>query len=390
MKRVVLPIVIMLGCIGISVALIWNPTQVEEAAPEVIPVAVRVTEVQQESVMLVVESQGKVQAAQMASVSAAVAGPVAWISPAMEAGGYVAEGEVLIRLDVSDYETAVARGRAGLQQAQADASHTSNELQRLTELAARRLVSDTQLQESKRQAEVAAARLADAQVSLQQAELDLQRGEITAPFNAVVQSRDIELGQYVNRAQSVGILLGADVVEVRVPLAIKQVGYLDIALSHRGELPADAAPDVILKGVYGGEEHQWQGKLVRTEASIDANSNTVQSIIRVVQPNATDNAGGEAGWAAIPLPIGLFVQAEISGKQVDDLIALPRSVIRNGNQVLIVDSENKMYYRDVEIFRLEDNRVLISGGLVPGERICVSPIQAVVDGMSVQPVAEYI
>ncbi len=390
MKRVLLPIAIMLGSIILTVVLIRTPAQVEEAAPEVIPISVRVIEVQQESVRLVVESQGKVQAAQMASVSAAVGGPVEWISPAMEAGGYVEEGQVLIRLDVSDYETVVVRGRAGLQQAQADASHTSNELLRITELAARRLVSDAQLQESKRQAEVAGARLIDAQASLQQAELDLTRGEIRAPFNAVVESRDIELGQFVNRAQSVGILLGADIVEVRAPLAIKQLGYLDIALAHRGELPANTAPDVILKGMYGGEEHQWQGKLVRTEASIDPNSNSVQSIIRVVQPKVADNAGGESGWKAIPLPIGLFVQAEISGRQVYDMITLPRSVIRNGNQVLFVDSENKMHYRDVEIFRLEDSRVLISGGLLPGERICISPIQAVVEGMSVQPIVEYI
>lgn len=390
MKRVLLPIAILLGSIIFAVVLIRTPTVVEETAPEIIPVTVRVAEVQQESVKLVVESQGKVQAAQMANVSAAVAGPVSWISPAMEAGGYVEQGQVLIRLDVSDYETAVARGRAGLQQAQADASHASNELQRITELAARRLVSDSQLQESKRQAEVSAARLADSQANLGQAELDLQRGEIRAPFNAVVQSRDAELGQYVNRAQSVGVLLGADIVEVRVPLALRQLGYLDIGLGHRGEIPADVAPDVVLKGLYGDEEHHWRGKLVRTEASIDPNSNTVLSIIRVVQPKAAEAPAGESSWQQIPLPIGLFVQAEISGRQVDDLIALPRSVIRNGNQVLIVDGENKLYYRDVEIFRLEDDRVLISGGLLPGERICISPIQAVVDGMSVQPVIEFI
>jgi len=380
----------MLGSILIAVVLIRTPTQVEEAAPEIIPVTVRVTEVQREAVQLVVESQGKVQAAQLANVSSAVAGPVAWISPAMEAGGYVAAGEVLIRLDTSDFETAVARGRANLQQAQADASHASTELNRITELAARRLVSDTQLQETKRQAEVAAARLADSQASLEQIELDLSRSEIRAPFNAIVESRDVELGQYVNRAQSVGVLLGADVVEVRVPLAIRQLGYLDIGLQRRGEIPAEEAPDAILTGMYGGEELHWQGKLVRTEASIDSNSNTVQSIIRVVQPTAKNNAGGESSWQTIPLPLGLFVQAEIEGKLVENLIALPRSVIRNNNQVLVVDAENKMYYRDIEIFRLEEERVLISGGLLPGERICTSPIQAVVEGMTVQPVTELI
>ena len=67
-----------------------------------------------------------------------------------------------------------------------------------------------------------------------------------------------------------------------------------------------------------------------------------------------------------------------------------RCRIRNNNQALVVDSENKMYYRDVEIYRLEEDRVLISGGLLPGEFICTSPIQAVVNGMSVQPVREII
>lgn len=390
MKRVVLPIAIMLGSIVIAIVLIRNPTQVSETAPEIVPIAVRVIEVQQESVQLVVESQGKVQAAYLTNVSAPVAGPVAWISPAMQAGGYVEAGEVLIRLDTSDYETAVARSRASLQQVQADANHASTELARLSELAATRLVSDSQLQEAKRQAEVSAARLADAQASLRQAELDLSRSEIKAPFNAIVESRDIELGQYVNRAQSIGVLLGADVVEVRVPLAIRQLGFLDIGLGRRGEIPEAEAPDVTLTGMYGGQEHYWSGKLVRTEATIDPNSNTVQAIIRVTQPVASNASAAKSGWQKIPLPIGLFVQAEIAGRQVDDLIALPRAVIRNNSQVLVVDAENKMYFRDVEVFRLEEERVLISSGLLPGERICISPIQAVVEGMTVQPLTEII
>ena len=92
----------------------------------------------------------------------------------------------------------------------------------------------------------------------------------------------------------------------------------------------------------------------------------------------------------MPLPIGLYVNAVISGRTIDDIISLPRSVIRNNNQVLVVDAENKMYFREVEIFRLEEQQVLISGGLVPGERICISPIQAVVDGMVVQPLVDII
>lgn len=390
MKRVVIPIGILLGCGLIAAILINTPTQVNEAAPEVLPVIVRVTEVRLESVQLMVESQGKVQAAQLANLSAAVAGPVEWISPALQAGGYVLKGQPLLRLDSSDFETARLRGLAALQQAQAEATYSSNDLERIKELAEKRLASDSQLQEAQRAADVDAARLIDAQAGFRQVELDLERTEIRAPFNAIVETREVELGQYVNRAQSVAVLYGADEVEVRLPLAIRQLAYLDISLAARGELVGKEAPDVTLKGYYAGEEYHWRGKLVRTEATIDPNSNTVQTIIRVQQPVAGSGELDAFGQQAIPLPIGLFVQAEIVGKRIDNIIALPRSVIRNNNQVLVVDAENKMYYRDVEIFRLEGDRVLISGGLLPGEFICTSPIQAVVNGMSVQPVIEII
>ena len=141
--------------------------------------------------------------------------------------------------------------------------------------------------------------------------------------------------------------------------------------------------------MYGGQKYNWPGKLVRIEASIDPSSNTVQTIIRVSQPS-TDDEQDENGLRTIPLPIGLYVEADIQGRTVENIISLPRSVIRNNNQVLIVDAENKMYYREVEIFRLEEQQVLISSGILPGERICISPIQAVVDGMAVQPVVQAI
>ena len=390
MKRVLVPIVILGSCIAFSYALIRTPLSLDEVALEIIPVSVRVTEVEQRSVGLVVGSQGKVQAAQTANLSAAVAGPVAWISSAMEAGGYVTEGETLLRLDASDYETMLARSEASVQQANAESGHASREYDRMKELAEQRLASQSQLQDAQRLAEVSIARLADAEANHRQAQLDLQRTEIKAPFNAIIETREVELGQYVNRAQSIAVLYGANEVEVRVPLAIRQLGYLDIPLGLQGELPPEQAPAVTLTGTYGGAEHHWEGTLVRIEASIDPNSNTVQTIIRVSQPTATIDWTSAEEIKAIPLPIGLYVHADIKGKTVDSLISLPRSVIRNNNQVLVVDAENKMYYREVNIFRLEEENVLISGGILPGERVCISPIQAVVDGMAVQPILELI
>ncbi len=390
MKKVVLPIVIIGVAIGAAALLVNTPTQVDVISPDIQPISVRVMRAQLESANLTVNSQGKVQSAQRVNLSSPLAGVVDWVSPALESGGFVSANAVLMRLDSSDYAAAVARSRASVQQAEAEALHSETDHTRMVTLAHQGLASQAQLQDALRSMSVTAARLADANVSLQQAELDLQRTEIRAPLNAVIETRDVEVGQYINRAQTVAILFGADEVEVRVPLAIRQLGYLDVPLGMRGELAPDRAPDVVLTGMYGGREHKWHGKLVRVEASIDASSNSVQSIIRVQQPASS----GQDTWSdreeTIPLPIGLFVEAEIVGRRVDKLIALPRSVIRNNNQVLVVDAENKMHLRTVEIFRLEDERVLISGGLLAGEVICISPIQAVYDGMLVQPVTEII
>lgn len=383
MLRVLLPAGILTGGVLFAAWLVLNPTQLDEASPEIVPVAVRVMEVRSEPTKLFVESQGKVQAARTVNLSTPVAGTVAWISPKLEAGGYVVEDEPLLRLDSSDYEIALARSEAALEQAVAEELHARSEYERLRELGERRLASESQIQNAERLANVTAARINEIETQLRQARIDLERTEVRAPFDAIVQSRQVELGQYANRAQNIAVMYGADEVEVRLPLAIRQLGYLDVPLDFRGELDRRVAPVVRLEGLYGGQQHVWFGRMVRTEATIDPDSNTVQSIVRVTQPHETEKN-------AIPLPIGLFVEASISGREIDDIIALPRAVIRNNNQVLVVDAENKMYYREVEIFRFEEERVLISGGLAPGEIVCISPIQAVVNGMTVQPVREMI
>ncbi len=383
MLRVLLPVGILAGCVLFAAWLVLNPTQLDEASPEIVPVAVRVMEVRSEPTKLFVESQGKVQAARTVNLSTPVAGTVAWISPKLEAGGYVTLAEPLLRLDSSDYEIALARSEAALEQAIAEELHARSEYERLRELGERRLASESQIQNAERLANVTAARINEIETQLRQARIDLERTEVRAPFDAIVQSRQVELGQYANRAQNIAVMYGAEEVEVRLPLAIRQLGYLDVPLDFRGELDRRVAPVVRLEGLYGGQRHVWFGRMVRTEATIDPDSNTVQSIVRVTQPQEGDKN-------AIPLPIGLFVEASISGREIDDIIALPRAVIRNNNQVLVVDAENKMYYREVEIFRFEEERVLISGGLAPGEIVCISPIQAVVNGMAVQPVREMI
>jgi len=383
LKKVVLPVAILAIALVVFFVIVRNPERLAPSTPEQSLATVRVAAVQPESVTLQIHSQGKVQASRRVNLSAATSGQVSWVSPSFVAGGFFDADDVILRLDSSDFENALERSRSTVEQAKTEANFAKIELERYRELAERRLVSESQVQELQRQADITAGRLRDANAALAQTQLDLRRSEVRAPFATIVEDTAIELGQNVNRGQSLANLLSADDVEVRLPLALSQLGYLDIPLGYRGELSPELAPEVTLSGMFGGQLYQWQGTLVRTEAGIDASNNSIQAIVRVEQ-SATQNPPAGESSQTIPLPIGLFVEAEIRGKTVDGLYALPREVIRSGNRVLIVDAENTMHYREVEILRLENERVLISSGLSPGERICMSPIQAVVNGMKVQ------
>lgn len=382
-KKVVLPVAILAVALVVFVVIVRNPERLAPSTPEQSLATVRVAQVQPEAVTLTVQSQGKVQASRRVNLSSATSGQVSWVSPAFVAGGFFAADEVILRLDSSDFENALERSRSTLEQAETEDEYAKAELERYRELAERRLVSDSQVQNLQRQADVSAGRLRDAKAALAQTQLDLRRSEVRAPFATIVEDTAIELGQNVNRGQSLANLLSADDVEVRLPLALSQLGYLEIPLGYRGELPAELAPEVVLSGMFGGQMHQWHGTLVRTEAGIDASNNAVQAIVRVEQSAVQNPPSGESSQV-MPLPVGLFVEADIRGKTIENLYALPREVIRSGNRVLVVDAENRMHFRKVEILRLENERVLISSGLSAGERICMSPIQAVVDGMQVQ------
>jgi multidrug efflux pump subunit AcrA (membrane-fusion protein) len=118
---------------------------------------------------------------------------------------------------------------------------------------------------------------------------------------------------------------------------------------------------------------------VRLEAEVDERSRMVYGVARLRTVEKDQD---------IMIPVGLFVQAEIRGSAVDRVVRLPRSTVRDSNQVLVVDEDNRLRFRQVSILRLEHDEVLVSDGLADGELVCISPLQTVVDGMLVQPVVE--
>ncbi len=376
-RKFVVPGLVLLASVFGAVALLATSPKLKPSVPEPVATTVRVMKVEPRSVQLMVRSQGTVTPNTESELIPEVSGRVRWVSPSLVNGGTFDKGDVLLRLDDDDYRSAVARADAVLTRAKAEHQQTEFDYQRTRSLEERQLVSRSTLENALRAYRVAQAGLQEARASLEQAQRDLTRTEIRAPFTGLVRRESVNIGQFVSRGASIATLYASADAEVRLPIADRQLAYLNLPLGIRGELPPDLQPEVTLSAEYAGRHLTWTGRVVRTEAQIDTMSRMVNVVARV--HNATQTA---------PLSVGLFVDAEIAGRTADEVVVLPRSALREGNRVLVVDDQDRLRYRQIEPLRLYRDQVLVSEGLTAGERVCISPIQTVVEGMPVKPVVQ--
>jgi RND family efflux transporter MFP subunit len=374
-KRVVYPLLVLLAGVAIAAALIISkPAPVgEDYVPP--PTTVRTVIAQKRAEHLTVRSQGTVQPRSESQLIPEVSGRVVWMAPSLVAGGAFEKGEALLRIDRADYDNTVERGRAVLTRTRVEREHAGDELERLKKLHAQKLASQSQLDEAERRYQVADANFTESNINLQQAQRDLSRTEITAPYRGRVRNEHIDIGQFVGRGNAVATIYASEYAEIRLPIAPSQVVFLDISPS--GQLSADPPAPVTVYGDFGPVKFIWSGELVRTEAEIDARSRMIYGVARIRNEDLKDLP---------PLAVGLFVQVEIQGRLVEDIIRLPRSAMRDSSQVLVVTNDNRLSFRQVSVLRVEHDEVLIWEGLEDGERVCVSPLQTVVEGMRVQAV----
>ena len=378
-KKVLYPMLILAVGFGLAALMVANKPVVENEVYEPLITTIRVLKVASKSEHLVINSQGTVQPRNESALIPEVSGRVVWVSPSLVGGGSFEEGDILLRIDQADYESSLLKNKAVVQRSEVEQEYASDELKRIKKLFEKQLASQSQLDGADRTARVAVANLQEGWADLDQAQRDLARTELKAPFDGLVRNEHVDLGQFVSRGSSVGSIYATDYVEVRLPIAASQLMYFGLPASTRGQIPIDIQPPVTLTADMGDTRFIWEGLLVRAEAEIDRESRMLYGVVRL--PSMRD----EQSW---PIPVGLFVQAEIRGRKVDNVVRLPRSALRDRNQVLVVDSDNRLHFRQIKILRLEHEDVLISDGLSDGELVTISPLQTVVDGMRVRPVIE--
>jgi len=373
--KAIITIAVLLAAVAAAAGIIMSRPMPEQLTVSETTSAIRAMTVVKESLRLKIRSEGTVTPKTQTNVIPEIKGRVTWLSPNLVVGGYFQAGDLLVTIDAADYEARTGLAQAQLLRAEAELEHKRFEFKRLQQLIKNNLVSQSNLENAARAHKIAKANVIESKINLAQAERDLGRTKITAPFEGMVRSESIDIGQFVQQGAPIASIYASDAVEVRLPIVNAQLAYLDPANLQRGELDPATAPMIRLTARYAGTSFIWRGQLARTEGEIDAQSRMITAVARVRQDNQSPDVP--------PLQVGAFVAAEIEGQYLDDIVRLPRAALRPNSQVLIIDSDNRLRFRAVNVLRLENDFVIIDSGLESGEVVNLSPIQTVVDGMRV-------
>jgi RND family efflux transporter MFP subunit len=319
---------------------------------------------------LTVTTQGTVEPMTQIALVAQVAGIVESVSAQFRDGGYFNAGDLLLQIEPDDYEFAIARARASVATAE----------QRLAEERGRALQAKREWRDlgstdandlflRKPQIRAAEASLDAAKADLNAAELALERTRVRAPFAGRIVSRGVDRGQYVAPGAALAEIYATETMQVRLPLTDSQLALLDLPL-----LSADTAvAQATLTATVGAREWQWFGQIRRTEAQVDRDSRVVYAIAEVV----TSEAPGTAQQP--PLTPGLFVRADITGRALPAVSALPATALRADNTVLVVREGGRLERLEGAVQLRRDDRAWVTG-LRAGDRVVAEQSSSLIAG----------
>lgn len=346
------PLVVVVAAVVLAWYLIAARPELPRSERTVIVPLVETIAVEPGPIRIQLHAQGVVTARQQIDLASEVAGRVIWVAPSFVTGGLVGKGEPLLRLDPIDYEVAVAEARANLASAN------------LAFAEAKALVKQAAMEEARIQVAAAEARL-------HQAQADLLQTELAAPFNAVIDTRQVDLGQYVTAGQSVMKLLGTDVAEVRLPMVAADRIFIDDK-----RMAGDDRPAIVFTTRFGERQQHWPGQLIRIENRVDEQTRVFYLVGEVSEPYRSELYG-------MPLSVGLFVEAEIEGVELPYATRLPESVLHE-QQYVYLAVDDQLVKRPVHVTRREQDSVIIDDGLQAGDQVVLSRLDLMVDGLPVR------
>lgn len=420
-----LSVAIVGGGLAAAFALIRTRPKAERVQAEAQGLPVRVMRVAPAHHNVEVGGYGTVVAARELVVQPQVSGRIVWLHPRLVPGGRVRAGETLIRIQAQDYEAAVEQQRA-----QVESSQVS-----LAEERSRRVVAQREwalLQESNpsgsgtaaeaysarvpgmpartirrprrapetgsepvdpvdgralalREPQLRASRasVAAARAGLQRARNDLRRTRIKSPFNAVVQTESLEVGQVVQPGTQLATLVGTDAFWVRVSLPVEQVASIQLP---DGEHPGSTCRVWQSVGEHGRIERV--GQVIRLLPDLDPVGRMARVLVSIDDPLALDTERAtRSGVERLPLFLNALARVTVDAGSVDDVIELPRQVVQPGDQVYLLGDDSRLHVKPVRVVWRREQTLLVRG-LTAQDRVIVSRIPTPLEGTLLRVVGE--
>jgi RND family efflux transporter MFP subunit len=375
--RYILPVALVVGAVVVVLGLVAvsnnkGPEKIQEPDQailvDVIPASLK-------SQFLSVVSQGTVRPRTETILMAEVPGKIVSVSKNFIAGGFFRKDEVLLQIDPSDYQAGLKRADANLASKEAQyadqKARSEQALKDWQNLGRKGEPSDLTLR--KPQLAEALAGVQAAEADLLKAERDLARTRISLPYDGLVRSKNVDVGQYVGPGAQMGATFAIGTAEIRLPLSSRDIAFLN--LPSATNLEDSVRPEVHLSAESSGLSGHWRAEIVRTEGVVDEASRVIYAVAEVKDPYAVLGESTQD-----ELRVGTFVRADIQGLRVDNVVLLPRSVLRPDDTVLVANREQKLEIRQVEVLRAEPQSVYISKGISDGEQIITTAMDAPISG----------
>ncbi len=366
-------IILILGAVtfGVIRYLDANTPQAErKEMEEVIPI-VKVIELSASDVELPLTSEGLVYARRDTVITAEVAGRITEMHPNFEVGGSFRAGEPIAQLDQVNYQAALAQAKSALADAKLalkqEVARGEQAARDWKKIGGRKPASEMVLRVPF--LESAKARVVSMEAMLEKAAVDLDRTRILAPFDCRVRQTNLDLGATVAPGSRVGVVYDPSQLLVRLPFN----------LDDFSQLPEQAK--VTLTTDIASQEYTWEGRVLWTEGDLDRRTLSAYVIAEILPRAAKEER------FKLPPP-GLFVQAEISGAKIPNVIKLPRQALRGRDQVSVMNAQDELEFRKLTITRSSVNHVYVSEGLSSGERVILTKLEFPVAGMKLAIASE--
>lgn len=365
--------IISLGIIICSLLIKCSPEVKPEEVKKIIPL-VEFEKIKPISKNIEIISQGSIIPRTESQLYPEIRGEVVYVSPKLDEGSSFKKGDVLLRIDSRDYELDIKAAEASLDDAKTALSIAlaeSNFEKEQWELSSSGVASDLRLKIP--QLKKAESTVAAAEANLEKLKRNLEKTSIKAPYNGLVRKKNVDRGTVIGPGYLIANIYAIDYVEVKLPVPDQDLAFLDIPLDG-SQISNNEQPQVILTGSLGGKQIIWEGNIVRMEAEIDPKSRMAILVARVSEPYKYN----------IPLRVGQFIEAEITGKIFDNLYVINRELIKNNQVLTINESDSSIVYKQVHVLRFIDDMAYIDSGLDGETLLCMTNLDVMYDGMKIR------